>query len=288
MCYYQPIPVKKLPLKLLTIFLIIAPFLSAQWGSDGLVTARLILEKPGLAPNDSMLVAVEFAMKDEWHIYWTNPGDGGLKTTFSWTLPAGVTICEPMLPYPIQFIVDDMVNFGYEKQAVFLFWLKTAPSYRPGAADTIAAVIDWLACKQECIPGTSEVAVPLTQGTSTPDTLKPYFRAAHSKLPVTDFPLQFSSQLTGKTVEITLTPAPGSQTDYSNIQFFPVQEGLFAYTPAPRMIQQGSVWKMELHLSPLHTAIPSHIDAVWVLPGGFDDAGTKKAIRTDFQLHKTP
>ncbi len=55
------------------------------------VKARLISETDGIAPGQSIWVALEFDIRDGWHTYWRNPGDSGQATKLKWTLPAGVT-----------------------------------------------------------------------------------------------------------------------------------------------------------------------------------------------------
>ena len=51
------------------------------------VTAELIAEKTALLPGQVNTVAVRMKMDDHWHTYWANPGDSGLPTEISWTLP---------------------------------------------------------------------------------------------------------------------------------------------------------------------------------------------------------
>ena len=43
------------------------------------------------SPGQTDDVALRLKMADGWHTYWQNPGDSGLPTTITWTLPAGVT-----------------------------------------------------------------------------------------------------------------------------------------------------------------------------------------------------
>ena len=49
-----------------------------------------------------------------WHTYWKNPGDSGLATSLSWTLPAGFAAGEIVWPTPQQLPVGPLMNFGYE------------------------------------------------------------------------------------------------------------------------------------------------------------------------------
>jgi len=48
------------------------------------------------------------------HTYWKNPGDSGLPTTLTWTLPAGVTAGEIEWPDAEQAADRPLMNYGYE------------------------------------------------------------------------------------------------------------------------------------------------------------------------------
>ncbi|MGA2190262.1 MAG: protein-disulfide reductase DsbD domain-containing protein, partial [Steroidobacteraceae bacterium] len=55
------------------------------------VKARLVSETGGIAPGQSIWVALEFNIREGWHTYWRNPGDSGQATSLAWSLPPGFT-----------------------------------------------------------------------------------------------------------------------------------------------------------------------------------------------------
>ena len=59
------------------------------------VRAELLAHAPqGIQPGQPLWVGLRIAHQPEWHTYWKNPGDSGLPTTLSWSLPAGITAGE--------------------------------------------------------------------------------------------------------------------------------------------------------------------------------------------------
>ena len=54
------------------------------------VRAELLANAPdGVQPGKPLWVGLRIAHQPHWHTYWKNPGDSGLPTQFTWTLPAG-------------------------------------------------------------------------------------------------------------------------------------------------------------------------------------------------------
>ena len=81
-----------------------------------------ILADTSLAPGKPFLVAVTLTTSPSWHIYWSNPGDAGVATSFDWKVPPGF-IVEPLpFPIPTAFVQPgDIRVLGYEGKTTFLF-----------------------------------------------------------------------------------------------------------------------------------------------------------------------
>ena len=94
--------------------------LSGNSVSTDNVKARLVSETDGIAPGQSIWVALELDIRDGWHTYWRNPGDSGQATKLAWTLPAGFTAGDIVWTTPHRFVIDPLVNYGYAKHAVHL------------------------------------------------------------------------------------------------------------------------------------------------------------------------
>ena len=64
------------------------------------VEAELVSERTAFVPGQATTVALRLKMAEGWHTYWQNPGDSGLPTAITWTLPAGVTAGAIQWPAP--------------------------------------------------------------------------------------------------------------------------------------------------------------------------------------------
>lgn len=64
------------------------------------VQVSAVPEYAAVRAGSSFRVAVRLRIPEGWHIYWTNPGPGGLPTTVAWHLPGGVTAGETEWPFP--------------------------------------------------------------------------------------------------------------------------------------------------------------------------------------------
>jgi DsbC/DsbD-like thiol-disulfide interchange protein len=60
----------------------------AQPVNTGHLTAELVSQAQGVAPGQTIHLALRQQIQDGWHTYWRNPGDSGEPTHIAWTLPA--------------------------------------------------------------------------------------------------------------------------------------------------------------------------------------------------------
>ena len=57
------------------------------------VRAELVAQAPqGVAPGQPLWLGLQMTHQPGWHTYWKNPGDSGLPTELTWTLPEGVDV----------------------------------------------------------------------------------------------------------------------------------------------------------------------------------------------------
>ena len=140
------------------------------------VKAELITEHASIQPGGQTRIGVHFDIEEGWHIYAKDPGDAGLPTTIAWFGPAGVTFGPLWWPTPEQFMdAGDIHTSGYTGVLVLYSPLKIASRV---SADSIpiAATVKWLACKQICVPGSTELHITLPVSATAP------VRSTHAEL----------------------------------------------------------------------------------------------------------
>ncbi len=142
-----------------------------------LVTAELIAEHASVQPGGRTRIGVHFDIEEGWHIYAEDPGDAGLPTKVAWSIPQGVTISPLRWPLP-EKLVDpgDIHTNGYMGSVVLLSTLKLTPSKLLPQAVPIGAHVEWLACKNICIPGKADLKLTL------PVSPKPPAFSTHAQL----------------------------------------------------------------------------------------------------------
>jgi thiol:disulfide interchange protein DsbD len=150
------------------------------------VEASLIPERAGVAPGGTVTVALNEAIRKEWHTYWVNPGDSGAPTTINWHLPPGWSAGDIQWPYPKRLPVGPLMNFGYEDQVALLNEITAPADAKPGETATLSADVMWLVCSDVCIPEETHLTLPLTVAASAPPPdakTAALFAAARAKLP---------------------------------------------------------------------------------------------------------
>jgi thiol:disulfide interchange protein DsbD len=129
-----------------------------------LVTARLMCDRAALVMRTDLRLGVLLTIKPGWHVYWRNPGDGGLSTSVRWQLPDGITAGELLWPVPQRFVdpSGQVTTYGYEGQVLLWSRVKVARSVALGQGVTLAAKVSWLVCnKDRCVPGTADLTCVL-------------------------------------------------------------------------------------------------------------------------------
>jgi thiol:disulfide interchange protein DsbD len=124
--------------------------------------AQLVTGTQTIRAGEPFWLAVHIQLDDGWHTYWRNPGDAGMSPQIRWQLPPGVE-AEPIdWPYPSMFREGPLVTYGYSDDA-WLFTRMTAPP-ESGGSITIGAEVEWLACRDICIPQYAELALAVPLG----------------------------------------------------------------------------------------------------------------------------
>jgi thiol:disulfide interchange protein DsbD len=133
---------------------------TSGWVQASQLKAQLVSDHQDVRPGQKLKLALHFIPDDHWHTYWQNPGDSGLATSIEWTLPDGVTAGAIQWPAPAAISVPPLVNYGFEGPTILVSDL-TIPSDFSGSQLQIKAKVDWLVCKEICIPAEASFALNL-------------------------------------------------------------------------------------------------------------------------------
>jgi DsbC/DsbD-like thiol-disulfide interchange protein len=192
------------------------------------VKATLVADADAARPGQSLTFGIRLEMEKGWHTYWRNPGDSGLPTRVKWDLPAGFAAGEIQWPYPIRFATGPLVNYGYEHDVLLPVAIRV-PAALAAPEVRIAARVDWLECKEACLPGRAEVSLTLpvrAAGGAGPHAA--LFADARRRLPRKDPAWRFSASSGDGGLALVVRPPRGTA----------LREAYF-YPAVPRILDHG-------------------------------------------------
>src|SRR5689334_3248163 len=115
----------------------IAGAAQAEPVNTGHLAAELVPEAQGIAPGQTIHVALRQTIQPGWHTYWKNAGDSGQPTQIKWTLPAGWSAGDVIWPTPKRLPVGPLVNYGYEGEVLLPVAVTAPANAKPGETVTL-------------------------------------------------------------------------------------------------------------------------------------------------------
>jgi len=208
------------------------------------VSVELLVPPADITPGQSFTAGLDFKLEPHWHVYWLNAGDSGEPPRLSWTLPAGITAGPMQFPTPKRLPLGPLMDFGYEDEVVFPVEMHVAPSVPPGKPATLTAKVNWLVCREVCLPGKATISVTrpvesagtarnISAGTNTAAATDTAAAALIAKFVAREpQPLPASSQAhfaaTGKSLTVEVLTGKGE----TSAQFFPYDQTQIANAAA--------------------------------------------------------
>lgn len=131
---------------------------------EGNVGFELVSEEAFIVPNKPIQIGLRIIHDPEWHTYWINPGDSGLATKIKWEFSQVNSAWEVgpiQWPTPKRIFVGPLVNFGYENEVLLVQKIIAPSKLIEGTKIQLTADINWLICKEVCIPGFRRLAFEL-------------------------------------------------------------------------------------------------------------------------------
>jgi DsbC/DsbD-like thiol-disulfide interchange protein len=199
------------------------------------LTVELLGLHNSIQPGGTDLIGLHFTLDKGWHVYWINAGDSGEPPSIKWTLPAGITAGAMQFPAPRRLPLGPLMDFGYEDEVLFPITLSADSTLKAPSNAPLAAHVNWLICREVCIPGKADLVLPLQVAAhqGPPEAARQaLFDRFHSLLPQ---PLPSSARAVFGTTPsgfaLALTGHPATTA-----QFFPLDEGQIE-NAAPQPVQ---------------------------------------------------
>lgn len=123
----------------------------------------LLANRDDVTASDQLWVGLRFQMEKGWHVYWVNPGDSGEPPKIQWQVPTGFRVGAIEWPTPEKLTAPSIVDYGYENEVLLMAPLNVPASLgdRERGNVTVGATVNWLVCREMCIPGKAQVSLTL-------------------------------------------------------------------------------------------------------------------------------
>ena len=153
----------------LTAAIIALPFaVSAQSRptiGNGMKHAHASIETLSLTSTRAQ-VLVTLTVDPGWHVSWRNPGETGLPTRLSWSLPAGVRVLNETWPVPV--IAHTSVGATHTLEGAVPWVIEFALDNASATDRLINLTMKYGVCRDVCIPEQLSVQGALAAGAAVP------------------------------------------------------------------------------------------------------------------------
>jgi len=230
---------------------------------------QLVVPPSALSPGSPAVAGLYFKLEQGWHVYWKNAGDSGEPPHIKWTLPLGITAGPLQFPAPQRLPLGPLMDFGYENEVLFPFSLNVASNVAVAPA-VLHAHVDWLVCREVCIPGKAELETtrPVTKEApkaATVDTDSAIYWRLHNLVPPSA-PSKFKAGFQPTAQGFRLTIETGQRE--TQAVFFPADQDVLD-NPAPQKVTPTAKgFTLELKKDANLTKAPDQLRGVIELSGG--------------------
>src|SRR5580700_3707024 len=199
------------------------------------LTVELLPLEGSIQPGGSTSVGLHFNLDKGWHVYWVNAGDSGEPPRIKWNLPEGITASAMQFPAPRRLPLGPLMGFRYEDEVLFPITLTADSTLKVPSTAPLSAHVDWWVCREVCIPGKTDLALPLPvtaqKGPVDPSrqALFDRFRARLPQPLPSSAKAVFGSTPGGFALALTGHPA-------TNAEFFPLEQSQIV-NAAPQPVQ---------------------------------------------------
>lgn len=261
------------------IFILLHQSISAQQTS--LAEARLVADSYSPEKDSVISLGVLINLKDDWHIYWRNPGDSGLPTDIEITLPDGITSSEVKFPIPKIFASDEIVNYGYGHQVLFLFDLYIPRNYSLKEIN-ISTKITSLICKEICkaFDTTVTITLDLSKDFIADENISTFFKSTKKMLPQKNHKLNISAFSKSDFVYLKIHFNQIENQSLNDFHFYPYEAGVFKNLIEQSIKQKENYVEVLLEPDPFRTKDPTTVEGLLII----ENASEKNQIRKAFEI----
>lgn len=238
---------------------------AGPWAESAEARARLIAGASGLG--------LEFELQPGWHVYWKNSGDAGYAPRLDFSATSAVRDARLLFPAPRRFeLAAGLVSFGYEHAVIY----PIAATVDPAAAGPlpVRARLDYLVCRDECIPHTAELTLALPAKAGADDVETARLARAIAALPLPSTAAPGAPRVTlavtpeaGGGLTLEVATAGGAWRAAAPDIFFETHPLFALGRPQFQATKSGPRYRIRLQPLDLTRPLPGATEFAWTLTG---------------------
>jgi len=227
------------------------------------LTAELITDSGAISPGRTSHVALSLTMEPGWHVYWVYAGDSGEAPRVAWSTPPGIVLGPMRFPAPFRLPLGPLMDYGYEGTAIFPFSL-TASKELPVGAAPLKAHVQWLVCREICLPGKAFLGLNLKVAPAPPLATNPLIAAA---LRVEPLPLPSSVKVHVSANRSLLTVDVETGHRETALEYYPLDDDSIRNAAEQKVEPTPRGAKLVIERAETTDTLPKQIEGVLKLDG---------------------
>ncbi|WP_422022393.1 protein-disulfide reductase DsbD family protein [Pyruvatibacter mobilis] len=138
---------------------------ASSWAETDYTAVRLVSASDSVGSSQEIGFGLHFRMKDGWKVYWRSAGDAGYPPKLDWSGSDNIDRVTISWPAPERFQILGFNTLGYRDDVVLPLTVRLK---REGARMVARVGVDYLTCKEICIPIQENLELTLSSGPASP------------------------------------------------------------------------------------------------------------------------
>ncbi len=228
------------------------------------LTAELIADSSTISPGGTSHVALSLTLEPGWHVYWVYAGDSGEAPDVMWSAPQGIVLGPMEYPAPSRLPLGPLMDYGYEGTAIFPFSLTASQQLPPGTT-SLRAHVQWLVCREICLPGKAFLGLNLGVTPTAPTATNPLIDAALHAEPL---PLPSSVKVHVSANRSLLTVDVETGHRETALEYYPLDDDTIRNAADQKVEPTPQGAKLVIERAETTDTLPKQIKGVLKLSGG--------------------
>lgn len=260
-------------------------FLTAYAQEKPETEAYIILDSFSLEKSRIIDAAVVIRLEEGWHIYWRNPGDSGMPTSFEFILPESIKVSEIKWAVPKIFEFEGYASYGYESLAVFPFSIYIPENFNQDEI-TIEINLRSLICKDVCKPFNKNFSkiIRLKDTYVTSKSDHDLLQNTYKDIPLKNDKLKLQAKNLSDFVEINIYSDIVKIKKIKNVHFIPYENGIFKNSLTQIFSTSDSFVRLNVEFDPFKVKVPENLSGILVIELISEEGNTRLAFEVNQKI----